>query len=343
VWWVDYTVGGKRHREPTDAATKTEAPDVLRERIGDRKSGRVIGRPDKVTLADLKAGLERHYTRENNRSWASAMHAFSHLERLLGPEAPATELMTARLNWYTERRLEEGAARSTVRTEIANLNSAFTVAVVEDQVLAVKPTFILPTVRNARSGFFEPGDVAALTLDLDRLHRNIVQFGYCTGWRRGEVTGLIWPQVNWESKVLRIDPPTENRRTKGEDARIIPFANTPLEAILKEQWGHRDGPFVFHKNGKRLKSFYKVWRRACKRAGLEGRRFHDFRRTAARELVNAGVPEKVAMQIVGWKTRAMFDRYHIVNEADVAQALQKRERYVTLASQESAPALSPAA
>ena len=73
-----------------------------------------------------------------------------------------------------------------------------------------------------------------------------------------------------------------------------------------------------------MRTFYKVWKAACKRAGLEGWRLHDFRRTAARELVNAGVPEKVVMQIVGWKTRAMFDRYHIVNEADVAQALAKR-------------------
>jgi len=63
---------------------------------------------------------------------------------------------------------------------------------------------------------------------------------------------------------------------------------------------------------------------ACKRAGLEWWRLHDFRRTAAREFVNAGVPEKVAMQIVGWKSRTMLDRYYIVNERDVANALAKR-------------------
>lgn len=143
VWWLDYGVNGQQHRESSGTESKTEAFDLLRERVGHRKAGKIIGRPEKVTVHDLRVGLERHYEREGNRSLTRAKQGFAHLEGFLGVATPALKMTKRRIGEYFTHRMEEGAARGTMRYEIALLNTAYSVAV-EDEQLAMRPMFKLP-------------------------------------------------------------------------------------------------------------------------------------------------------------------------------------------------------
>jgi Phage integrase, N-terminal SAM-like domain len=64
-------------------------------------------------------------------------------------------------------------------------------------------------------------------------------------------------------------------------------------------------------------------------AGCPGRIPHDFRRTAVRNLVRAGVTERVAMQLTGHKTRSVFERYNIVSPGELRDAAQRLDGFAS--------------
>jgi integrase len=211
-----------------------------------------------------------------------------------------------------------GAAATSVRADPS--------PTVPGKLLAV-PHIPLLRENNVRKGFFEREQFEAVRRHLPEYARPIVTFAYYTGWRiDSEVLPLEWRQVDLQTGTVRLDAGT----TKNDEGRVFMagLIDELREMLLalresaKRIGRERDEivRFVFHRHGKRVRTFRKAWANACIAAGCPGRIPHDFRRTAVRNLVRAGVPERVAMQMTGHKTRSVFERYNIVSDSDICAA-----------------------
>jgi integrase len=161
-----------------------------------------------------------------------------------------------------------------------------------------------------------------------------VTIAHTYGWRmQSEVLALERRHVDLEASTLRLDAGMTKTR-QGRQVCLTPEVRALVAAQLQrvERLAPQTGqivPFLFlhlrgcGRLGTPRRDFRKAWATACTRAGVPGRLRHDFRRTAVRNMVNAGVPERVAMKVTGHRTRAVFDRYHIVSPSDLQDAARR--------------------
>ncbi len=226
-----------------------------------------------------------------------------------------------------------GVSNGEINRELTTLKRMFSLAHQAGKIQA-KPHIPMLKERNTRTGFLEVDQLNGVMKQLPAELRPVVEFAYITGWRtESEVLPIQWRQVDFKAGEIRLDPHT----TKNDDGRVFPMTDD-LRALLTAQQkacqrlkkaGHIV-PHVFFrmcaksrggvKEPRPIKTFIKAWKVACERAGHPGRIPHDMRRSAVRNMVRRGVPERVAMQLTGHKTRSVFERYNIVSHGDLKSA-----------------------
>ena len=181
-----------------------------------------------------------------------------------------------------------------------------------------------------RQGFFEHPEYLAVRVHLKAPWQDILDVAYYSGWRKQEILGLTWEEIDMAGGVIRLSP----ARSKTLVGRILPISPPIAEALARRRARRDpDSPLVFHRDGIPVRRWRTAWRTACQAAGVPTRFLHDCRRTAARNLIRANVPERVAMLLTGHKSRAIFDRYNIIHEQELLDAGDQLVAYLAQQAQ----------
>lgn len=347
TYWIAVSFRGRPIRETTGHTDRRKAQGYLDAKLAQLQQAKVTGQGvvtselRRVTVRERLEALLLDYGLRRVRSLAQVRAHLGVPPKGKPDQAPSksleafgpwrvVDLSSEAVDRYIRERLAAGAAPATVNRETQLLAQA------------VRPFFArlglpAPTIRrqredNVRQGFFERGDFEKLVAALPEDLRDVARFGFLSGWRRGEIASLRWADVDREGQAIRLRP----EASKNGRGRTLVLAGELAALIERRRQARavtsggttRVADHVFHRDGDPLGDFRKAWASACTAAGGAGRHFHDLRRTAVRNMVRAGVPERVAMEISGHRTRSVFDRYNIVSEADLKAAMERTTDYL---------------
>lgn len=331
IWWVKYYRNGKNFRESSGTSKKMVAKRLLDKREGEIAKGNMPGvHFEKITYDQLAEGFLRDYRINQKKSLVRAEGSVKHLSRYFKDfKAPA--ITTPRINEFIENRLEEGAANASINRDLSALKRMLNLGAKQTPPIVDRvPHIPMLKENNARKGFFEHGEFLAMRDALPEYLKGFFTFAYKSGWRLSEIEGLTWEKVDRQQGVVRL----EVGETKNDEGRSV-YMDDELKDVFNRQWEARKNnakmlPYVFlnSKGDNKIKRFDKTWKKAFENAGIRKRLFHDLRRTAVRNMVRSGISESVAMVISGHKTRSVFERYNITNEADLIDAARKQEVYL---------------
>jgi len=331
VFWIKYYKNGKPYRESAKSEKETDAKRLLKRREGEISQGKIPGIVfDRIRFDDLVKDFLADYKVNEKKSLTRAERSVSHLKEAF-EGMKVTNISTPLINNYIEQRQDEGAANGTINRELAALKRIMNLGARQTPPKVDRVPFI-PMLKenNTRKGFFEHADFLALKKNLPDYLKPFVTFTYKTGWRFSEITNLKWIQIDLAQRTARL----ESGETKSDEGRTVYLDNELQDIILDLHEARKTrgkiSPYVFlnESGNDRVKDIRGAWKSACEKAEIGKRLFHDFRRTAVRNMIRAGIPERVAMMISGHKTRSVFDRYNIVSDTDLKLAAQKQETYL---------------
>jgi integrase len=327
VWYLKYYVPGnpKPKVESAETESRAEAVRILRNRMAALPTLRKVKtQPELVTMNQLFDDLITDHRLHNRKSLHTLVSQVdTHLRPALG-DLKAQELTSLTIRDYTVKRTAERAANSSINRELSLARRAMKLGARQEPPLVTSvPHFDMLPVDNAREGTLPSERYEEYKNDLPDYARIAFVIGYHTGARKGEILSILRDKIDRAQGRIMLP----GRTTKNGRPRFLPIYGDmvpEIERALQATEGS-DCPYLVQHKGKRIKFFDGAWENV---ASEDETLFHDLRRTALTNMIEAGLSEKEAMEISGHKTRSVFDRYHIVSGERMQENAAKLEKHL---------------
>jgi hypothetical protein len=218
IFWISYMVRGEQVNESSKSRTRKDADTLLKKRMGEIESGRVVGSTT-LTVPDLLDRLQAHYIENERRSIGDLKGKIAALkEKFRGVRA--SEFGTGHISRLKASMKRDGAANATVNRYLATLRRAFRLAAQHDPPLVGRvPHFELLPEDNARSGFLTDEPYRTVREWLPEHVKGLFIFGYHLGMRKTALKNLRRDQVDWPNRVIRAEAP----RGAKKQGRALPI------------------------------------------------------------------------------------------------------------------------
>jgi integrase len=325
-----YDNDGRRRRE--SYSTEAKAERALRQKLVLKETGKLDAaeiRTRMDALADLYLA-DRRGAVPKSIDWLESVWD-NHLKPFFGGFL-VSRIKTDKLVEYRNERLKTGASPTTVNKEMTVLRAMFYHGLNYDPPKISHVTKFPEKLKEPapRSGFITDEQYDALQAHCKHHWlKALLAIAYTYGFRKSELVGrternqpgLRVRQVDLKNRTIDLNP----GETKNDEGRVVKMTEEAYNLLRPCVEGKKPDDAVFTwENGRPVKDFRGAWDKMTEAAKVPVL-VHDFRRSAARNLVRAGVNRDVAKRITGHKTDSIFSRYNIVDEADLAEAADKLE------------------
>jgi integrase len=235
--------------------------------------------------------------------------------------------------WLRDR--GRGLAPSTVARWRSTLLAALAYGAAEYGVA----TPVLTAIRGAeveRIAYLTPQQESRLLAAYSRWARPVMAVLCETGLRTQEALRLDWRHIDWQRRAIMVenDGRRDGSRTKSGKSRRVgmrPIVHETLLAIWIKQDRPDSGAVFLNRLGKPFADTRRTGgnpltsahRTACKRAGIEDFRIHDWRHHFAVWFLKRGGNLRALCQIAGWSSMRMIQRYAVFEQSDLDEVMTR--------------------